>query len=76
MVEEIILKVTRKGQITIPRQYRDILGIKEGDLVCMQLNDNKVIISKIGIPEPGQPIGEKKFKEIIGQLEEERSRWL
>ncbi|MEM3384827.1 MAG: AbrB/MazE/SpoVT family DNA-binding domain-containing protein [Nitrososphaeria archaeon] len=76
MIEEIVSKVTRKGQITIPKQYRDLLGIKDGDLVSIQFNDNRIIISKIGIPEPGQPIGEKRFKEIISQLEEERKTWL
>ncbi|MEM1986147.1 MAG: AbrB/MazE/SpoVT family DNA-binding domain-containing protein [Nitrososphaeria archaeon] len=76
MIEEIVSKVTRKGQITIPKQYRDLLGIKDGDLVSIQFNDNRIIISKIGIPEPGQPIGEKRFKEIITQLEEERKTWL
>ncbi|MEM0054014.1 MAG: AbrB/MazE/SpoVT family DNA-binding domain-containing protein [Nitrososphaeria archaeon] len=76
MIEGIVSKVTRKGQITIPKQYRDLLGIKDGDLVSIQFNDNRIIISKIGIPEPGQPIGEKRFKEIITQLEEERKTWL
>ena len=71
----MVLKVIRKGQVTIPKTYRDALGIKEGDLVHVQLKDNMIVISKTGIPEPGQPIGEKKFKEIIEQLEEERRTW-
>lgn len=31
-----------------------------------------IIISKTKIPEPGKPVGEKRFKEIIDKLEEER----
>ncbi|MBC7091637.1 MAG: AbrB/MazE/SpoVT family DNA-binding domain-containing protein [Nitrososphaeria archaeon] len=75
MAEEVVLKVTRKGQVTIPKTYRDILGIKEGDLVYVKLEDNMIVISKTGIPEPGQAIGEKRFKEIIDRLEEERRIW-
>jgi AbrB family looped-hinge helix DNA binding protein len=75
MDEVMVLKVAWKGQVTTPKTYRDTLGIKEGDLVHVQLEDNMIVISKAGIPEPGQPIGEKKFKEIIERLEEERRTW-
>jgi len=27
-----LLKVTRKGQIIIPKKYRDMLNIEEGDI--------------------------------------------
>lgn len=30
MAGKIVLKVTRKGEITIPKVYRDRFGIKEG----------------------------------------------
>ena len=76
MVRELVLKVTRKGQVTIPKEYRDILGIREGDFVCMQLREDVIVISKPGIPEPGQPVGEEKYREIIKQLENERRLWL
>ncbi|MGB9727456.1 MAG: AbrB/MazE/SpoVT family DNA-binding domain-containing protein [Nitrososphaeria archaeon] len=75
MAEEVVLKVTRKGQVTLPKTYRDTLGIREGDIVYAQLKDNMIIISKTGIPDPGQPIGERRFKEIIKRLEEERRTW-
>lgn len=76
MARELILKVTRKGQITIPKEYRELLGIREGDFVYMQLKEDIIVISKPGIPEPGQPIGGEKYREIIKQLEEERKLWL
>lgn len=37
---EILTKVTRKGQITLPAQIRRKLGIKEGDKVALSLADS------------------------------------
>jgi AbrB family looped-hinge helix DNA binding protein len=38
-MEEKVSVVTRKGQVTIPVEIRDRLGIKEGDKVAMSLPD-------------------------------------
>ncbi|MCC6024493.1 MAG: AbrB/MazE/SpoVT family DNA-binding domain-containing protein [Thaumarchaeota archaeon] len=48
-----ILKVTRKGQVTIPKEYRDALNIKEGDVVCASLEGDRIVLMKLGAPEPG-----------------------
>lgn len=37
---EILTKVTRKGQITLPAQIRRSLGIKEGDKVALSIADS------------------------------------
>jgi AbrB family looped-hinge helix DNA binding protein len=34
--------VTRKGQITIPAEFRKALGIKEGDKVALSLEEGEV----------------------------------
>ena len=41
-------KVTSKGQITIPKEVRDKLGIKEGDTVGFYSYDNFYLFGDIG----------------------------
>ena len=36
-------KLTSKGQITIPKQIRDLLKLKQGDSVVFYVNENKNI---------------------------------
>lgn len=42
-----IVKVTRKGQTTIPVQIRKQLGIKEGDKLAVETRDQQVIFKPI-----------------------------
>jgi antitoxin PrlF len=42
-----IVKVTRKGQTTIPAQIREQLGIKEGDELAVETIDQQVIFKRI-----------------------------
>ncbi len=39
-------KVTRKGQITIPQEYREALGIREGDSVHVTLQDETLVVRR------------------------------
>ena len=48
--EVSLVKVTRKGQVTIPQKTRERLGIREGDyLVATEVND-LVILRKFSLP--------------------------
>jgi AbrB family looped-hinge helix DNA binding protein len=42
-----IVKVTRKGQTTIPAEIREKLGIKEGDVLAVEAIDQKVVFKPI-----------------------------
>jgi AbrB family looped-hinge helix DNA binding protein len=42
----VLLKVTRKGQIIIPKKYRDMLNIEEGDIIYALLEGNKIVLMK------------------------------
>jgi AbrB family looped-hinge helix DNA binding protein len=35
-------KITSKGQITLPRQVRDELGVQEGDVVIFEVDADRV----------------------------------
>jgi AbrB family looped-hinge helix DNA binding protein len=41
-MQERLSVVTRKGQITIPAEFRKALGLKEGDRVALSLEDGEV----------------------------------
>ncbi len=75
MSNPVLLKVTRKGQITLPKKYRDMLNIEEGDIIYALLEGNKIVLMKPGIPEPGEPVGGEEYKKLILRLEEERKKW-
>jgi antitoxin PrlF len=46
--ESANMKVTRKGQVTIPAEIRKALGIKEGDKVAFVVEDNQVKLTRKG----------------------------
>ncbi len=41
------VKVTRKGQTTIPSEIREKLGIKEGDALAVQATDKHIIFTPV-----------------------------
>jgi antitoxin PrlF len=47
-VKELLTVVTRKGQVTIPAEIRQVLGIKEGDKVAFVLEDDQVRLARRG----------------------------
>jgi len=38
------VKVLRGGQITMPKELREVLEIKEGDILEVQIEKNKVVL--------------------------------
>lgn len=42
-----IVKITRKGQTTIPAEIREKLGIKEGDELVVEAVDQVVVFRRI-----------------------------
>ncbi len=42
-----IVKVTRKGQTTIPAEIREKLGIKEGDNLTVEAIDQQIVFQRI-----------------------------
>lgn len=42
-----IRKVTGIGNVMIPKEYRDEMGLKVGDQVIIAYKENKIIITKV-----------------------------
>ena len=40
-------KISKKGQVVIPKEIRDKFGIKEGDIIIFRIKGEQVIIEKI-----------------------------
>jgi AbrB family looped-hinge helix DNA binding protein len=75
MENRIYVKVTRKGQVTIPMVIREILNIKEGDILAVREENGRVILEKIGLPEVGEPVGEEAFEALVREIEKVREAW-
>ena len=51
---EAIRKVVRNGQITLPVQIRKALNIKAGDLLRLEVKNNRLIITPVSAVNKGQ----------------------
>ena len=81
MSEITITKVTRKFQITVPKETRKICSIEEGDYLAVIPNGDEIILKKIELPtwdeifEAGEKSAQKKKitrKKIIDAIQKER----
>ncbi|WP_343838912.1 AbrB/MazE/SpoVT family DNA-binding domain-containing protein [Salinibacillus aidingensis] len=61
-LELISGKMTSKGQITIPKELRDQLGVDEGDQVKFLIEDDEVRI---------KPVKKKLLSQAIGKITSE-----
>ncbi len=43
---DLAATVTSKGQITIPKQVRDKLGIAEGDQIVFRVEEHRAVLAK------------------------------
>lgn len=65
--------VTTKGQVTIPRRVRDLLGIEPGSAVAFEVaEDGRVILNKVGrAPRPPGRFAELRGRASAGMTTEE-----
>lgn len=47
-MEVSVGKVTSKGQVTIPKEIRETLGVNEGDKLIFLVEGDKVVLRKVG----------------------------
>lgn len=77
-------KITSKGQITLPREVRQALGVNPGDKIVFEQNGKEVSVRPVrskslfakyrGIGNPGIPSGRgqvlRKVRELRGRAPE------
>jgi AbrB family looped-hinge helix DNA binding protein len=71
-------KITSKGQITIPREVRRLLGVRAGDRLRFESDDNGVRVRPVraespfakyqGIGNPGIGSGRKNINKWLREL--------
>ena len=66
------VKVKRKGQVTIPKEIRNKLGIEVGTTLYLTSEDNKIKLKPAPRLEAGEPVGEEEFRKIIAELDQSR----
>ena len=65
-------KVTRNGQITLPATIRRKLGIEEGDVVEMSIEDEKVVLAPKKLVDKSQAyFWTKKWQDAEKQAEQD-----
>ncbi len=48
-----VVRVTRKGQVTLPKKIRDMLEVREGDLLLVDVREGSIVLTKGEISPPG-----------------------
>ncbi|MEM1627195.1 MAG: AbrB/MazE/SpoVT family DNA-binding domain-containing protein [Sulfolobaceae archaeon] len=72
---EATTKVNKKGIIVIPKGIRDELGLKEGDVVRIRVEENKIIIEKVDLWERVWKCCKGSAEEAERELDEEEEEF-
>lgn len=69
--------ISEKGQITIPKEIRDKLGIVQGDRLIFDLKDDMIIIKKSGTNKLSEILkNQKPWKESSIEFQRKlREEW-
>lgn len=57
-----IAALTSKGQFTIPRRFRDLLGLSAGSKMVIVTDGENLLLKPITVPQS------KTFQRVIGEL--------
>jgi AbrB family looped-hinge helix DNA binding protein len=68
-------KMSKKGQIVIPKEIREKFGIKPGDAVIFRIQGNKVIIEKIQEKMSEILINSKPIEKSLAFQKKLRNEW-
>ena len=60
----IFSKITSKAQTTVPKEVREALGVKPGDLLVYRIKGGKVTVAK------GEPLDRAYLKAVEATLSE------
>lgn len=69
------VRVRHKGQVTIPLELRSRLGIEEGALLEVEEEKGAVVLRLAPRLRGGKVVGERQYREVIGDLDRLRRNW-
>ncbi len=58
-----VMKIMENGQMTIPKQIRDELGLKKGDLVEAERKDGQILIT------PKKSVEGRTFQKVLAVMD-------
>jgi AbrB family looped-hinge helix DNA binding protein len=70
-----IVRVKHKGQVTIPAELRAKFNITEGTNMNISEHPEGILLRSILPPEPGPPVGEEVYENMLTELEQTRHNW-
>ncbi len=59
-----LAKVTSKGQVTIPKKVRSALGIRQGDILRLEVEGDRAVLKRVAAA------GEDDLKALAATLDE------
>ena len=68
----LLARLTSKGQFTLPRRLREVLGVKPGDYVALTPTPDGILIRAVA-PDRGSD-GERALVELVRALGEQLER--
>lgn len=68
-------KVKQKGQVTIPVEFREKFGLREGVILEVKEHSEGILLRPLPPPEPGDVVGEEEYRRLLEELEQTRRRW-
>lgn len=69
-----LVRVKRKGQVTLPVEMRRKMKIDEGSMLEVKEHDDGILLKVAPPIEAGRVVGEKVHREVIDELDELRRR--
>ncbi len=69
------IRVSRKGQVTIPIELRSKLGIDEGAILEIKEEEGTIMLKLTPHLKAGKPVDEEEYRKIISELDEGRRYW-
>jgi len=66
-----VVRVIRHGQITLPKEFRDTLGIDEGQMLEAELENSRIVLKPLALVEKGAALsskGKQKVKEALEDI--------
>jgi AbrB family looped-hinge helix DNA binding protein len=69
-----LVKVKRKGQVTIPVELRRKLNIREGSVLEVEEREKGILFKSLPPVKAGDVVGKKTYDRIIRELDESRRK--
>lgn len=63
-----VVKILQHGQVTIPKKFREILGLKKGDLAEAELEEDRIVIT------PKRLVKDRAYRELLKVMDRVHQR--